>query len=140
EEWQIMRNHTVIGARLISAVPSLLEVGAIVRASHERWDGAGYPDRLSGPDIPLCARIVTVCDAYDAMTSNRPYRQGITSEAAIEEIRLHSGTQFDPDVAATLLDVLRHRNTPQNSQPLVETPPHRSGATVNGAVRAEAGS
>jgi two-component system cell cycle response regulator len=97
-EWQIMRQHPVIGDRILARVPALRSVGALVRSSHERWDGSGYPDRLRGADIPLGARIVAVCDAYDAMTSQRPYAVPRSPESAIAELRRCSGTQFDPAV------------------------------------------
>ena len=99
-EWAFIRRHTMIGERIIAAAPALTRVAALVRASHERWDGAGYPDGLSGPDIPLGARIVAVADAFDAMTSPRPYSEPCTPEAALEELRRCAGTQFDPGVVA----------------------------------------
>jgi two-component system cell cycle response regulator len=105
-EWALMRQHTVIGERILLAAPALKPVAALVRASHERWDGAGYPDQLSGDTIPLGARIVAVCDAYDAMTSDRTYRAAMTPSAAIAELRRCAGSQFDEAVvdafAATL--------------------------------------
>jgi HD-GYP domain-containing protein (c-di-GMP phosphodiesterase class II) len=82
------------------------EVGAIVRASHERWDGAGYPDALAVTEIPLEARIVTACDAYNAMTTTRPYRAAIDPAEAAQELVRCAGTQFDPDVVDALLAVL----------------------------------
>jgi two-component system cell cycle response regulator len=97
-EWQIMRQHPVVGQRILATVPALRSVGALVRASHERWDGSGYPDRLGGADIPLGARIVAVCDAYDAMISKRPYAAPRSPESAVRELRRCSGTQFDPAV------------------------------------------
>jgi two-component system cell cycle response regulator len=100
DEWAFMKEHTVIGERILSASPALIEVGHVVRATHERWDGGGYPDGVSGADIPLAARIVAVCDAYSAMTSTRPYRQAVDDEAALAELRRCAGTQFDPEVVA----------------------------------------
>jgi HD-GYP domain-containing protein (c-di-GMP phosphodiesterase class II) len=97
-EWQIMRQHPVIGERILATVPALRLVGVLVRSSHERWDGSGYPDRLRGADIPLGARIVAVCDAYHAMISRRPYAPPRTPESARRELRRCSGTQFDPAV------------------------------------------
>ena len=73
EEWRLMRTHTIVGERLLCAVPTLEPVGAIVRSTHERWDGLGYPDGLAGEEIPLAARVVAACDAFDAMLSERPY-------------------------------------------------------------------
>jgi two-component system cell cycle response regulator len=97
-EWQIMRQHPVIGERILARVPALRTVGELVRSSHERWDGGGYPDGLRGTDIALGARIVAVCDAYDAMISLRPYAKPRSPEAAIRELRRCAGTQFDPAV------------------------------------------
>jgi two-component system, cell cycle response regulator len=97
-EWQIMRQHPVIGERILARVPALRSVGVLVRSSHERWDGGGYPDGLQGTDIALGARIVAVCDAYDAMISQRPYATPRSPEAAIRELHRCSGTQFDPAV------------------------------------------
>ncbi|MEA2242340.1 MAG: hypothetical protein QOD24_1896 [Solirubrobacteraceae bacterium] len=97
-EWQIMRQHPIIGERILATVPALRSVAVLVRSSHERWDASGYPDRLCGADIPLGARIVAVCDAYDAMTSQRPYAPPRSPASAIRELRRCSGTQFDPTV------------------------------------------
>ena len=105
-EWALMRQHTIIGERILLAAPALKPVAALVRASHERWDGTGYPDRLAGEAIPLGARIVAVCDAYDAMTADRTYRAAMSASEAIAELRHCAGSQFDPAVvdafAATL--------------------------------------
>jgi two-component system, cell cycle response regulator len=97
-EWSFMRQHTIVGDRILSAAPALEPVAKLVRASHERYDGQGYPDRLAGDDIPLGARIVSVCDAYHAMTSDRPYRKAMAMQSALLELRRCSGMQFDPDV------------------------------------------
>ncbi len=97
-ELQFIRRHTLIGERIISAAPALIEVAALVRSSHERWDGGGYPDGLKGADIPLGARIVTVADSFDAMTSDRPYSRARTVAEALQELRDCAGTQFDPVV------------------------------------------
>ncbi len=107
EEWRVMRLHTIIGERMLGAAPALSRVGHLVRASHERWDGAGYPDGLAGDDIPLAARIVSACDAYDAMVTDRPYRRGMSVDAAIEELQRCSGTQFDPQVIRALVREIR---------------------------------
>jgi diguanylate cyclase (GGDEF)-like protein len=98
EEWMFIRRHTVIGQRIVSAAPALEEVGELILSSHERWDGTGYPDGLAGTEIPLGARIVAVCDAYDAIVSDRPYASARTHEEAIAELRRSAGTQFDPEV------------------------------------------
>jgi two-component system, cell cycle response regulator len=107
EEWEFIRQHTILGERIVSAAPSLARVGRLIRASHERWDGGGYPDGLSAEDIPLAARIIFACDAYDAITSERPYSLARDPEAALEELRRGAGSQFDPEVAASLERVLR---------------------------------
>ncbi len=104
-EWTFIERHTVIGERILNASPALRAVGRIVRATHERWDGTGYPDRLRAEQIPLEARIVAACDAYSAMTSDRPYRAAVPVEAALAELRRCSGSQFDPEVAAALCAV-----------------------------------
>ncbi len=98
EEWKYMRSHTVIGERILLAAPSLVETAALVRSSHERVDGAGYPDGLSGDNIPIGSRIIAVCDAFDAMTSNRTYSPAIPVSDALAELHRHSGTQFDAQV------------------------------------------
>jgi two-component system cell cycle response regulator len=98
DEWAFMRRHTVIGERIIAGAPSLTSIARIVRSSHERFDGTGYPDGLAGDAIPLAARIVFVCDAFDAMTSNRSYRAPMAAEPALAELRACAGSQFDPVV------------------------------------------
>jgi two-component system, cell cycle response regulator len=98
EEWAFVRRHPIIGERIILAAPALARVAALVRASHERWDGAGYPDRLAAGAIPLGARIVAVADAYAAITAGRPYRAARAPEQALDELRRGAGTQFDPAV------------------------------------------
>jgi two-component system, cell cycle response regulator len=97
-EWEFMRQHTVIGDRMLHVAPGLERVARLVRWSHERFDGHGYPDRLRGEEIPLGARIVAVCDAFHAMTSERPYKHAIGVDEALAELRRSAGTQFDPDV------------------------------------------
>ncbi len=98
KEWEFMERHTIIGERILMAAPALESVAKLVRSSHERWDGQGYPDGLAGTGIPLGARIVSVCDAYDAMIADRPYRTGMPPSEALTELRRCAGTQFDPDV------------------------------------------
>jgi diguanylate cyclase (GGDEF)-like protein len=97
-EWTLIRQHPLVGQRILSAVPALVGVGAIVRATHERWDGAGYVDGLSGHAIPLAARIIAICDAFSAMTSERPYGGAVPVEEALGELRRCAGAQFDPEV------------------------------------------
>src|SRR6185503_12706591 len=97
-EWEYMHQHTILGERILNAAPALRPVARLVRLSHERWDGTGYPDRLQGTEIPLGARIVAVCDAYEAMTAHRPYRRAVDHRTACLELRAKAGTQFDPRV------------------------------------------
>jgi HD-GYP domain-containing protein (c-di-GMP phosphodiesterase class II) len=110
EEWKIVERHTIEGERLLHRVGGLLgQVGRIVRSCHERYDGTGYPDGLVGEDIPLVARIVCCCDAYNAMTSDRSYRKALPRADAVAELRRASGTQFDPQVAEALVAVVERR-------------------------------
>jgi putative nucleotidyltransferase with HDIG domain len=107
DEWSVMRGHTIAGERMLNKVGgSMREIGAIVRASHERWDGNGYPDGTAGEDVPLPARIVAVADAFSAMTTTRPYRRAQSPELAIKELRECAGSQFDPLVVDALCAVL----------------------------------
>ena len=104
EEWEVMKQHTIEGERLLHRVGGLLgEIGLIVRSCHERHDGNGYPDGLAGEKIPLVARIVAACDAYNAMTTDRSYRKALPLEEAVAELRRSSGTQFHPDVVEALV-------------------------------------
>ncbi|CAA9480926.1 MAG: hypothetical protein AVDCRST_MAG38-1994 [uncultured Solirubrobacteraceae bacterium] len=105
-EWGVMRRHPILGAQLIAGVPSLEHLQPVLRAEHERWDGGGYPDGLAGEAIPLPARIVFVCDAYHAMTSDRPYRRALGHECALAEIEAGAGSQFCPTTSRALLTVL----------------------------------
>ncbi len=98
DEWELTHQHPVIGDRILAAVPAMKPVAAIVRSSHERWDGDGYPDGLAGGAIPLGARIVAVCDAFHAMTSERVYQPTLSRDGALSELRRCAGTQFDPAV------------------------------------------
>ena len=109
EEWAFIHRHTLIGERILSAAPALAEAAKLVRSSHERFDGEGYPDGLRGDAIPFGARIIAVCDAYDAMTANRPYRSAMSTEVAIDELRRCAGTQFDPVVVDAFCAVLADR-------------------------------
>ena len=101
-----MRTHTLIGERIILAAPSLAHTAPLVRSSHERIDGAGYPDGLAGEAIPLGSRIIAVCDAYDAMTCDRPYRLAMAPAKALEELRRSAGTQFDPLVVEAFCELV----------------------------------
>jgi diguanylate cyclase (GGDEF)-like protein len=98
EEWAFIRRHTLIGERILDATPTMGAAGKIVRSTHENWDGTGYPDGLASSEIPLAARIIAVCDSFDAMTSPRPYAEPISTQAAIRELVRCAGTQFDPEV------------------------------------------
>ena len=107
EERALMNTHTIVGEAMLEQVGGLLgDVGRIVRSCHERWDGGGYPDGLAGEQIPLAARIVCACDAWSAMTTDRPYRRALSREVATTELRACAGTQFDPRVVETLAEVL----------------------------------
>jgi ribonuclease P protein subunit RPR2 len=115
QEWSLMRRHPEEGVRMLSNVPFLDRALDVVRHHHERWDGGGYPEGLRAEEIPLWARIFSVVDALDAMTAERPYRAARSYEAALDEIRLHSGTQFDPAVVDAL-----ERLDPAAIEPLLE--------------------
>ena len=108
-EWDFMRRHTLIGERITQSAPALIGVAGLIRSSHERWDGKGYPDGLAGVDIPLGAQIVFVCDAYAAMTSDRPYKPAMRPDEARAELRRNAGAQFAPRVVETFLAVQRDR-------------------------------
>jgi diguanylate cyclase (GGDEF)-like protein len=105
-EWEFMRTHTIIGERIVAAAPSLAKVARLVRSSHERWDGGGYPDGLAAEAIPLGARIIAVCDSFDAMVTDRPYSAARNFGEAVEELVRCSGTQFDPAVVRAFVAVL----------------------------------
>jgi HD-GYP domain-containing protein (c-di-GMP phosphodiesterase class II) len=108
EERAVVEMHTIEGERMLEQVGGLLgEVGRIVRSCHERFDGTGYPDGLAGAAIPQVARIVMCCDAYSAMTTDRPYRLALPFATALEELRANAGTQFDPRVVDALIRVVR---------------------------------
>jgi diguanylate cyclase (GGDEF)-like protein len=116
-ERSLMELHTVIGERILAAAPTLAVIAEIVRASHERPDGTGYPDGLSLEQIPICSQIISVVDAFDAMTTDRPYRAAMPVASALDELRRHSGTQFAPRVVEALLGSLADRP----AQPAVES-------------------
>jgi putative nucleotidyltransferase with HDIG domain len=109
-EWAIMQQHTAVGGRMLSAAgPELAEIAPIVRSSHERVDGRGYPDGLTGHQIPIEARIVACCDAFSAMTTDRPYRAARPYREAIAELRACAGTQFDGRVVEALVSAVAAR-------------------------------
>src|SRR2546423_11730965 len=96
DETELIRQHTIIGERILAVSPALRSVAALVRHSHERWDGHAYPDGLAGDEIPLGSRIIATCDAFDAMTSERPYQPAVAVRDALDELRRCAGGQFDP--------------------------------------------
>jgi len=99
EEWQEIQKHPEVGFRIANAISELQHLSEYILCHHERWDGAGYPQGLSGEDIPLISRIIAITDAFDAMTQDRPYRKAMSEGAAAAEIERNSGTQFNPDLA-----------------------------------------
>ena len=107
DEWEVMKTHTIEGQKMLDQVGGFMrEVGLIVRAHHERWDGGGYPDGLAGAQIPLEARIIACCDTWNAMRTDRPYRKALTHEVAAAELRSVSGTQLDPAILDALLPIV----------------------------------
>jgi PAS domain S-box-containing protein len=103
QEWQLMRQHPVVGEHIIAGTPGLARLAPAIRAEHERWDGDGYPDGLAGRQIPIASRITLACDALNAMTSDRPYRTAMTPDRAAGELQSCAGTQFDPQIIEALL-------------------------------------
>jgi HD-GYP domain-containing protein (c-di-GMP phosphodiesterase class II) len=107
DEWEIIKTHTIEGQRMLERVGGFMrDVGEIVRSSHERWDGAGYPDGLRAEAIPLEARIVSACDAFNAMTTTRSYRKAMSLQDAIAELTRCAGSQFDPRVVDALVGLV----------------------------------
>lgn len=125
EEAQMMENHTVIGAKIVENIRPLRAIVPGIRHHHEKYDGKGYPDALKGGGIPIMARIISVSDTFDAITSDRPYRKGLPSEVALQELRRHAGTQFDPKVVDAFIaafesgeiEPILHRNRPTAAAP-----------------------
>jgi HD-GYP domain-containing protein (c-di-GMP phosphodiesterase class II) len=123
EEWRLMRTHPVLGAELLRQVPGLATVAKVVRSAHERWDGLGYPDGLRAREIPLASRIILACDAFDAMTTDRPYNAARKRDDAIRELEDNAGTQLDPAVVDALLTELEPlRERPQGGHPVLPLP------------------
>jgi ribonuclease P protein subunit RPR2 len=106
DEWTVMRNHPIIGAQIVAPIAFLADAVDLIRHHHERFDGTGYPDGLAGEDIPLVARVFSVADSFDAMTSDRPYRGSIGIERALAEIRSGAGTQWDPEVVRVFVQMI----------------------------------
>ena len=131
EEWEFMRRHTIIGERILGSAPALAPVGKLVRSSHERYDGMGYPDGLMGEQIPLGARVVAVCDAYDAMTSDRSYRVSLSSAEAIEELVRRREPSSTPGWSKRFATYTRRSSS---LQPKPKTP-RRSGKLPDGSPR-----
>jgi len=121
-EWEFVRKHTLIGERIVSAAPPLLPVAKLIRSSHERWDGKGYPDGLVGEAIPRGARIVFACDSFDAIVSGRPYCPPRTVEEALAELRRCTSTQFDPEVVEALVEVVCRQRAIRPAAPQIPTP------------------
>jgi diguanylate cyclase (GGDEF)-like protein len=109
DEWAFMRRHTIIGERIIAAAPALGPAARLVRASHEAFDGSGYPDRLANVEIPVGARIIAICDAFDAMISSRPYSEAKSTADALDELRRCAGTQFDPAIVPIFEQIITER-------------------------------
>ena len=113
DEWAIMRRHTIVGAEMLAGIPLFADVHPLVRGHHERWDGGGYPDGLAGIKIPLGARILCVCDSYNAMITDRPYRPAMSAAEARDELRRCAGAHFDPVVVQALERVLDAASVPR---------------------------
>ena len=126
DEWEIVRGHPAAGEEIVRGIPALAHVAPLLRAMHEHWDGGGYPDGLRGEQIPLAARIVMACDAYEAIVSDRPYDPSRPPAAAVAELREGAGAQFDPRVVAAFLEVLRERGIaePSGAAAMMPRPRH----------------
>jgi putative nucleotidyltransferase with HDIG domain len=116
EEWDVMRDHSAAGQRILNQIPSLARCATIVRAHHERWDGQGYPDGLAGENIPFEARLVAVADAFHAMISDRPYRKAIAPRRALEILESGRGTQWDPLIVDAMLGLFNGARKTQAPQ------------------------
>jgi HD-GYP domain-containing protein (c-di-GMP phosphodiesterase class II) len=114
---EFVNRHPVIGARIVSAAPALANIAPMIRSSHERIDGHGYPDGLTGENIPLGSRIIAVCDAYETMTADRLQQPGLSVDAALEELKRHAGTQFDARIVKVFSDIALYRSSPSEPDP-----------------------
>ncbi len=130
-EWEFMRRHPVIGERIVIAAPALSGAAPIIRSSHERVDGHGYPDGLAGEAIPLGSRIIAVCDAFDAMTSERVYRPAMSVAAALEELERNAGTQFDAAVVRAFLETTELQRRSAEEPRNTTAPPNPRASTVH---------
>jgi PAS domain S-box-containing protein len=126
-EWDVMRKHPIVGERIIAGIPGLAHLAPAMRGEHERWDGRGYPDGLAGEAIPIASRITFACDAFHAMTSERPYRPPMAAADACEELRRNAGTQFDPTVVEALLAELKGEGAGEE-EPALSEPARRPGS------------
>jgi HD-GYP domain-containing protein (c-di-GMP phosphodiesterase class II) len=115
-EWAFVRRHTLIGERIIGAAPALAQAAKLVRSTHERFDGGGYPDGLASAEIPLGSRIIAACDAFTAMTNPRPYGPTMTEDEAMAELQRCAGEQFDPEVVAALARIVAEKAAAQPAQ------------------------
>jgi putative two-component system response regulator len=111
EEWAVMRNHPLIGAQIVAPFDFFAGGALMIRHHHERWDGSGYPDGLTGDEIPLGARIIAVADVYDALTSNRPYRVALSHARAIEHLTAEVGRTLDEDAVAVFVGLIQTLST-----------------------------
>jgi len=139
-EWAIIKTHIVEGQKMLERIGGFMgEIGQIVRSHHERWDGCGYPDGLTGEAIPMAARIVSACDTFNAMTTTRSYRKAMPASAAIAELNDNAGTQFDPKVVRAIVSVVRDaRNTSPGEvdQPVAQPVALEAGPTGSSALAA----
>ncbi len=117
DEWEVMRAHTAEGERMLERIGGMLgEVGTVVRSHHEHFDGSGYPDGLAGEEIPIASRVIACCDAFNAMTTDRPYRLAMSTDEAIAELRANAGSQFDPRVVEALIGLVAEAEEPVSEE------------------------